>query len=135
METILTGLKPTGELTLGNYILERGTLRSNGSGWTVTCDEESEKISFNIELSDSNTYNALVEISNLTHTNFSINYKTKIIHFDYKGSSKFYKNYTLSPDLNLQSSSFNYDGNDFYSILHVSGTDNEYDIDVGLTPS
>lgn len=128
--------EPIGNIiSIGNYLLERGTLRNGQDGWKVTCDKESKKIPFNIELSESNTYNGLVEIANLTHTNFFINYKNKIIHFEYKGSSEFYKNYVLSPELNLQDASFNYDGNDFYSILYVSGTDNEYDVDVGLTPT
>lgn len=129
--------EPIGNIiSIGNYLLERGTLRNGQEGWEVICDDEdSRTIPFNIELSDSNTYNGLVEIANLTHTNFFINYENKTIDFKYKGSSDFYKNYVLSPELNLQDASFNYDGNDFYSILYVSGTDNEYDVDVGLTPT
>ena len=128
--------EPIGNIiSIGNYLLERGTLRNGEAGWKVTCYDDSREIPFNIELSDSNTYNGLVEIANLTHTNFFINYKNKTIDFRYKGSPEFYKNYVLSPELNLQDASFNYDGNDFYSILYVSGTDNEYDADVGLTPT
>ena len=120
-------------------MLRRGGLQyiynssENGTdGWTV---ESSLTDTFTISLSDSNTYNALIELSILTDSIIKINYANKIIRFYSKDDPIFIKNYKLSPNLNLEDLSLDYNGDEFYSLLYVEGGEDDYGLNVGLTPT
>lgn len=88
----------------------------------------------NLELSDSNTYNGLIELSNLSESLLYFNYKNKTIEFIDKDSYIFNTNYQLSPYFNLQDFSLTYDGNEFYPILYAEGGEDEYKQIVTLIP-
>lgn len=109
-------------------------------GWEIIVQYNNETDNpinniFNISLSDSNTYNALVELGYLVESNFNINYATKKITYKWKKSSTLYKNYQLSPNVNLESLSLTYNGEELYPLLFVEGGEDEYGINVGLTPT
>ncbi len=91
-----------------------------------------EKI--NLSVSDSNTYNALIEFCNLTKSLLFINYNSKEINFIDKNFTIFNKNYQLSPDFNLESFSLNYEGSEFYPMLFVEGGTDDYGSIVSIVP-
>ena len=88
----------------------------------------------NIELSDSNTYNALIELGILVNAVFTINYNTKTINYKWKEDPSFNKNYLLSPTYNLESLSLNYNGNEMSSLLFVEGGEDDYGLYVSVVP-
>src|SRR5690554_693733 len=103
--------------------------------WIIDGDETLLNEKINLELLNSNIYNALVEIANLTNSYINFDYENKKISFIKKDSDRYRKNYVLSPDVNLENLSLDYNGDEFYSILHVTGGEDEYGLSVGLTPT
>jgi len=90
----------------------------------------------NISVSTSNTYNALIELANLTGSLMKINYNTKTIYFYSKTDSEIWnKNYQLKPEFNMQNTGVTVDSSNFSPILFVSGAENEYGLSVGIVDS
>ena len=119
---------------IGNYILERGWLRLREyntvseefdfSGWSVNVTGTNKIL--NVEVSDSNTYNALIELANIANSNILFNYENETITLIDKEHSSLDKNYTLKRDFNLQDYSISYTGDNLYSIFYVEGAADEF---------
>lgn len=105
----------------------------NESSWKVIDETNSEKTS--LEVSNSNTYNALIELANNTNAYLFFDYENKKIIFLKKDDMNLNTNYYLSPDVDIENFSLDYDGADFYNILHVRGGGDEYGIAVGIQPN
>jgi hypothetical protein len=135
------------------FILIRSFLSSGSSGWSVKSlnslnfkDPLSTPI--NLELSSSNTYNALIEVSILTNSIIIIDYdlfnidgnlkniedRKPSFGFIDRNDPKFKTNYLLAPEVNLQSLSLNYSNEGFYPILYVLGGEDESGIVVTMIP-
>jgi len=113
---------------VANYILERGWLRKHVSGTTYSgweaefVDYDVEDDGFvNISVSDSNTYNALVTLANLTYTNIEIDYEAKKFYFIKKNGSQYQTEYTLRKDFNLKDFSLSYASDNLYGLMYVKG--------------
>lgn len=130
-----------------NYILIKGFLRKRttpeNEGWRVAWsltkegEKEGENIKhtqLNIELSNSNTYNALVEVALLINSSIKIDYNQKIINFIPKESFINKKNYQLNPDFNLKDLSLSYNGENLFPILYAIGSEDDLGLSVGLIP-
>lgn len=89
---------------------------------------------YNLSISDSNTYNGLVELANLSDALIEVNYHDKYIYFYDKSNIKYIKNYRLSPRFNLENFSLDYDGEEFYSMFYVTGGQDEYGLQVTMLP-
>ena len=126
---------------IANHILYRGWLQKRDTttvtdGWTVEvhlADVEVEPDVFetrsdkvHITISDSNTYNALVELSHISRTFLKFDYVNKVVHFIDKESPSYDKNYILRRGSNLQDMAVNYDGDSLYSLLYVQGGQDEF---------
>jgi len=117
--------------SITKYILERGWLRKrsgstpdwNYDGWDVNIIGDDKQL--NLELSDSNTYNALIELANLANMEIRFDYVNSIITFIDKESATLDKNYTLKRDFNLQDMSLTYNGDNMYSIMYIDGAEDE----------
>ena len=119
-----------------DYILQRGFLQSTRdfSGWTLDAiwDEEEESPllkQINFEASDSNTYNALVEIANIANLELRFDYTEKKVIFINRESVKLNKSYQLKENFNIQNYSKTYSGENLYSLFYVQGSPDEF----GLT--
>jgi hypothetical protein len=80
----------------------------------------------NIEVSDSNTYNALIELANIANSSIRFDYENETITLIDKESVTLDKNYTLKRDFNLQDYSISYNGDNLYSIFYVEGAADEF---------
>lgn len=123
--------------SIGTFILERGWLKnSSGNGWSIDVsllEEEKQNEKFNIVISNSNTYNALIEIGKLTNTNLKIDYQNKKFIFIGREDSDLDKNYILDRDFNINELGVTYSGENLYTLLYVTGGQNEYDTAVTLS--
>lgn len=122
---------------IGNYILERGWLRKRTKpntawvfeGWEVECNDKTydngtKKFRYNISLSNSNTYNALVELANISSTIIRVDYinkKIKFIHQDETDAETLEKNYTLKKGFNIQDLGLNFNGDEIYGMFFIQG--------------
>lgn len=126
---------------IANHILERGWLRkriqtSNGftfEGWGVTGDKL-DAIT-NVGTSDSNTYNALVELANSLNMNVLFDYNNYRVIFVDRESNALDKNYTLRKGFNIQSYGLGYSGEDMFSIFYVQGGEDELGLITTLSDS
>jgi hypothetical protein len=126
------------------YILFKGGLKNEYEeildDWNINnpslSSEENKPLlqQINLELSNSNTYNALVEIAFLINSNLIINYTNKTIDLIGREDNIYKKNYLLSPYFNLQEFSLNYNSDSFYPILYVNGGTDEIGLTVTMTP-
>lgn len=136
---------------IGNYILERGWLRkellnSNGKyyiepktnkiafeGWSVEYIRTEEDgieptLKFvNMDLSDSNTYNGLIELANTSHTLLRFDYVNKIVKLIDEEESLLTRNFYLKEKLNIESLDHNIKGDDLSGILYIDGIQDEND--------
>ena len=130
-----------GIIDIANHILYRGWLQKRNElvildGWTVNVqlanieieegvfEPRSDKV--HISVSDSNTYNALVELSNISRTFLKFDYINKIVYFIDKENPSYDKNYMLREGSNLQNITVNYNGDSLYSLFYVQGSPNEF---------
>lgn len=142
---------------IAEYILQRGHLRKeydesdpnyhNLLQWRIAFEgEDSESQDeiiindpsnqkVNISLSGSNTYNALVELTFLSNSLLHIDYDSKTIRFRDRGSDFFKKNYTLSPDFNLQELNLNYNSDSFFPLFFITGGEDDFGLSVGIVPN
>ena len=135
---------------IGNYILERGWLRKREyditegweyEGWEIIAsdktyleNEETKFYRYNISVSDSNTYNALVELANITQTIMRFDYDLLKIYFISKDDlEQLDNNYTLKDNFNIQDFGINYQGDNLYSIFYVEGGTNIDDVYLTLS--
>lgn len=122
---------PTVE-NIANHILERGWLRKrvqNGSsftfeGWSVIGDRLSALTS--LGLSDSNTYNALIDLSSSLNMNIAFDYVNLRVIFIDRESNALDKNYNLRRGFNIQNYGLTYSGEDMYSIFYIQGGEDEF---------
>ncbi len=127
-----------------NYLLRRGYLQTeDNQGWRVTNkigwiydgsvkDPLLEDV--NVELSNSNTYNALVEAANLTNSEIEVDYQKKEIYFLSREHDNFKTNMFISPKINAQDIQIDYQIEEFFPILYAFGGEDEYGLSVGLVP-
>ena len=92
-----------------------------------------EKI--NIDLQDSNTYNALVEIALLTDSYLFFDYEKKEIMLKSKDDPSFDKGFQLSPYFNMQEMDVSLTGESLYPILHVEGGVSDTGLLINLVPA
>jgi hypothetical protein len=89
----------------------------------------------NLQISNSNTYNAIIEVCILTDSLLLIDYNYKTFDLIGRNDELFFnKNYLLSPDFNLQELSLNYNAQDFFPILFVLGGTDDLGLSVGMIP-
>jgi len=113
---------------IANYVLQRGwlqkTVNSTTSGWTLSIVGDNKII--NLDVSGSNTYNAILELANLSNMQVEFNYENETIIFTDRESSTLKKNYTLKRDFNLQNFEVSYSGDNLYSIFYVDAAEDEF---------
>ena len=128
--------RKTNTINIGNYILERGWLRtkdgSNYIGWQTNYIGAEEKI-FNIQLSGSNTYNGLIEIANITNTFLFFDYINKVVLFVDKEDPILDKDFTIKRNFNLQNIERSYKGDNLYSLFYVEGGVDEFGLNTILS--
>lgn len=134
---------PTTVTNIGNYILERGWLKRKNSlkpeDWKVECNNKifgaGKFYQYNISVSDSNTYNALVELANISDTFMRIDYENRIINFIHRDNydNVLDQNYTLKEGFNLLQSDVAYDGESLYGMFYINGGTDENDEFVTLS--
>lgn len=116
--------------SIGTYILERGWLRnSSGAGWSIVTSVDRK---FNLVVSGSNTYNALIEIAKITNTNLKIDYNNKQFIFISREASDLDKNYILDRSFNTNELSVTYSGENLYSLLYITGGQDEFNSAITL---
>lgn len=112
---------------IASYLLQRGWLQkitgSTVTGWTVTIIGENKVV--NLDVSGSNTYNALVDLANLSNMQIKFNYENQTVIFIDKESSSLDKNYTLRRDFNLQNFDVSYSGDNMSSIFYVDAAEDD----------
>ncbi len=126
---------------IANHILERGWLRrrtetSNGftfQGWSIIGDRLNAIT--NIALSDSNTYNGLIDLANSLNMNVLFNYNSSRVIFVDRESNALDKNYTLRRGSTIQDYGISYDGNDMYTVFYVQGGLDEFGLTTILSDS
>jgi hypothetical protein len=119
-------------LNISNYILERGWLRTRYreddewlfNGWSTQIIGTNKQL--NLEVSDSNTYNALIELANLSNMHLRFDYINQKVIFVDKESETLDKKYTIKRDFNLQNMGLSYNGENMYSIFYVDGAEDEF---------
>ena len=126
---------------IANHVLERGWLRkriqtSNGfefQGWSVS-GSRLDAIT-NVGVSDSNTYNTLIELANSLNMNVLFDYNNFRVIFIDRESNALDKNYTLRKGFNIQSYGLGYSGEDMFSIFYVQGGEDELGLITTLSDS
>ena len=119
-------------LNISNYILERGWLRTRYreddewlfNGWSTQIIGTNKLL--NLEVSDSNTYNALIELANLSNMHLRFDYINQKVIFVDKESETLDKKYTIKRDFNIQNMGLSYNGENMYSIFYVDGAEDEF---------
>lgn len=104
-------------------------------GWKINRDDI--RLIFqnlNLEVSSSNTYNALVELAKVSNSFLKFNYADKEIKFVSKNDVSFIKNYKLTLESNLEDISTSFSLDEFYPILYVLGGEDEFGIAVSMIP-
>lgn len=113
---------------IADYILQRGWLQkienSTVFGWTVNIVGDNKIV--NLEVSGSNTYNALLDLANLSNMQLKFDYENQIITFIDRESANLDKNYTLRRDFNLQNFDISYTGENMSSIFYVDAAEDEF---------
>ncbi len=113
---------------IADYVLQRGWLQNIDnsviSGWTISIIGENKIV--NLDVSDSNSYNAIVDLASLSNMQIKIDYINKIIIFIDKESATLDKNYTLQRDFNLQDFGISYSGENMSSIFYVDAAEDEF---------
>jgi len=113
---------------IANYVLQRGWLQkvsnSTTSGWTANVIGTNKIV--NLEVSASNSYNALIDLANISNMNLYFDYENSQITFIDRESSTLEKNYTLKRDFNLQNFEVSYSGSNLYSIFYANGVEDEF---------
>ena len=117
---------------IANHILERGWLRKRiqnensftFEGWSVIGDRLSALTS--LEVSDSNTYNALIDLANSLNMNIAFDYVNLRVIFIDRESNALDKNYNLRRGFNIQNYGLTYSGEDMYSIFYIQGGEDEF---------
>lgn len=113
---------------IANYLLQRGWLQkitgSTITGWTVTIIGENKIV--NLDVSGSNTYNAIIDLVNLSNMQVKFNYENETIIFIDRESSSLDKNYTLRRGFNLQNFDVSYSGDNMSSIFYVDAAEDEF---------
>ena len=126
--------KKLGIKALGTWILERGWLKKAGeeNGWLVEIidsEESSDKLSqrqASFIISDSNTYNALIELAIAYRAHIYFDYENKKIIFIDREDEKLYNNYELNQKFNLTEKTITYSGDELYSLFYVMGSEDEF---------
>jgi len=126
---------------IANHILERGWLRRRTEtensftfqGWSITGDRLNAIT--NIALSDSNTYNGLIDLANSLNMNVLFNYNSSRVIFVDRESNALDKNYTLRRGSTIQDYGISYDGNDMYTVFYVQGGLDEFGLTTILSDS
>lgn len=112
-------------------------LKQNGIlGWNVVTTRSDSQFNahfITFQVSNSNPYNALIELCNVSNSNMRINYKNKTIMF-YDKSRAVFSGYRYCLDTNLSKFDVSYDGANLTTILHVTGSTDEYGNIVTLVP-
>lgn len=118
---------------IGKYILERGWLRREEKGWDLeyirtpeigeTTDDTLKYV--NIEVDNSNTYNALIELANAAQSILRFNYgESKITLIDNEDIT-LNKQFLLKEDFNLQELGLSKQGDELFGLMYVDGIQNE----------
>lgn len=87
-----------------------------------------------LEVEDSNPYNIIIEACNTLNCFMRVDYKRRRISFYQKEYIPF-SGYRYRSEVNMQSFSASYDCQDFSSIMHVVGGENEYGEIITLVPA
>ena len=89
----------------------------------------------NLQLSDSNTYNALIEVALLTDTIMEFDYENKTISFYNRAENeRFNKGFQLSPYFNLADLNMTLTGETLFPILHMEGGEADTGMVVSAIP-
>jgi hypothetical protein len=80
----------------------------------------------NLDVSGSNTYNAILDLANISNMQIDFNYENETIVFTDRESNTLKKNYTLKRDFNLQNFEVSYSGDNLYSIFYVDAAEDEF---------
>ena len=124
------------------YTIARNVLIDNhlDGQWTVVDEEKLENENplrskpITLEVEDSNPYNVIIEACNTLNCFLRVNYKQRQISFYQKEYIPF-SGYRYRSEVNMQSFSASYDCQDFSSIMHVVGGENEYSEIITLIPA
>ena len=87
-----------------------------------------------LEVEDSNPYNVIIEACNTLNCFLRVDYKRRRISFYQKEYIPF-SGYRYRSEVNMQSFSASYDCQDFSTIMHVVGGENEYGEIITLIPA
>lgn len=113
---------------IAKYVLERGWLQktegSTISGWVSSVVGDNKIV--NLDVSGSNTYNALLDLASLSNMQLRFNYENETITFIDRESATLDKNYTLRRDFNLQNFDISYNGDNMSSIFYVDAAEDEF---------
>lgn len=113
---------------IAKYVLERGWLQktedSTISGWVSSVVGDNKIV--NLDVSGSNTYNALLDLASLSNMQLRFNYENETITFIDRESETLDKNYTLRRDFNLQNFDISYNGDNMSSIFYVDAAEDEF---------
>lgn len=116
------------------YILFKGYLRDkNGIGWNLI-ENNTSLIPLNLQVTDSNTFNALIELCNLLDAALFVRPETKELELVFKQDGRFKKNFFLSPYFNLQDLSLSYQSENHYPIYNVLGGKDENGFFINMIP-
>ena len=111
-------------------------LKDNGiSGWK--CKVQSDELAgraVSFEISDSNVYNALVELAATLNAKFHVNYNNHTITF-YSNKTKRFSGYRLSTDTNINSLGISSSGSELTTLLKCSGGEDEYGSIISIVPA
>jgi len=105
--------------------------------WSLVIDSTNQEMllsKVNLAVTDSNTYNSLIELANLLNALMFINYENKTITYLDRESTELNKSYTLSPSFNLSELNLTIASENFAPLMFVTGGKDEYDLDVTMVP-
>ena len=126
--------------TIAQNVLEDNHL--NGQ-WSVYDEEPVEDSNYpnplrskpiTLEVEDSNPYNVIIEACNTLNCFMRVDYKRRRISFYQKEYIPF-SGYRYRSEVNMQSFTASYDCQDFSTIMHVVGGENEYGEIITLVPA
>lgn len=120
---------------IADYILERGWLKKDSLGWTSEYirevdpqDATNQYLKYvNVEVDNSNTYNALLELANAAQALIRFDYDNKKVYFVDKENASLDKKFLLREDFNLEELSLSKAGEELFGILYVDGIQDEND--------
>lgn len=94
--------------------------------------EDAEKMTLIVD--NSNPYNVIIEACNTIGYNLKVDFKNKLIDFYNKKNIEF-SGYRYYPEINLNSLSASYNGENLVTMLHILGGENEYGEVVTMMPA